>query len=74
MRQDDRVGERLEVVLEVVLRYGSYRLVIVPSFCCKVLLYYVLTEKWQVDFITFGDRLGLLQVRDCKGGCVRTRL
>ena len=38
----DSVDERL--TLEAVFRYGSCKLVIVPSFC-KVLLSYVLTEN-----------------------------
>ena len=32
----DCVGERL--TLDVVLTYGSCKLVITPSFCCKILL------------------------------------
>ena len=40
----------------------------------------VLTEKWQLKgigasrvFSPFGGRIGLLQVRDCKGECVWRR-
>ena len=39
----DCVGERL--TLGVFLRYVSCRLIIVFSFCCRVLLWRVLTEK-----------------------------
>ena len=41
----DCVYERL--TLEVVLRYGSCKLIKIPSFGCKVPLWCVLTEKRQ---------------------------
>ena len=40
----DCVVEKL--TLGVVLSYGSCKLVIVFSFCFKVLSYCVLTERW----------------------------
>ena len=39
------VRERL--TLKDAFRYGSWKLVIAPSFCSKVLLQCVLTENWQ---------------------------
>ena len=62
--------------LQVVLRCRSFKLVKIPSFDCKIPLWCVLTEKWQLRWIYrfFGGRLGLLQLRDCKGCCVWRRL
>ena len=50
------LGERLP--LEIALRY-DIKLVLVLSFCCKVLLPCVFTEKWQLRYILylFGGRL-----------------
>ena len=60
------VRERL--TLKDAFRYGSWKLVIAPSFCSKVLLQCVLTENWQFRSILlpFSARLGSLQGRDCK--------
>ena len=67
----DCVSERL--TLEVVLRYGSCKLIKILNLDCKVSLWCGLTEKWQLMWIEtrrifslFVGRLCLLQVRDCK--------
>ena len=61
------VGEKLK--LEVVLRYEACKSIKIPSFG-----WCVSTEKWQLRWIgilriysSFGGRLDLIQVRDCKG-------
>ena len=42
----DSVYETL--ILEVVLRYGSCKLIKIPSFVCKVPLWCAVTEKWKL--------------------------
>ena len=56
--------------------HGSCKLVIAASFCCKILLYSALTEKWQLKLIlkSSNGRMGMLQVPDSKGGCIWRRL
>ena len=75
----DFTGGRL--ALEVIHRYQHCKLVKTPSFDCTAPLPFVLTEKWQLKRIrtsriysVFVGKLGLPQVRDCKGDCVWRRL
>ena len=63
----------------VVIRYRSCKLIKIPSFGCKVPLWCVLTDKYQLRWIEtpriyslFGGRLGLLQFRDCEECCAWT--
>ena len=73
----DCVGERL--ILEVMRGYESCKLVITPSFGCKISLW--CAKKWQFRWIwtprvysLFGGRLGLRPLCDCKSGWVLRRL
>ena len=56
----DCIGERL--TLEFALRYWSCKLVIIPSFDCKIPW-----KKCRHIYSAFGSTLVLLQVGDCKG-------
>ena len=73
------IGESLP--LKVVPRYWSCKYIKIVSFGCRLHLWCVLTEEWQLRWIgksrifsPFGGRLGQLHVRDCKGGFVWRKL